>query len=317
MKYRRLGKTGLFVSEIGFGAWAIGGPAKLGSKIIGWGPVDDGASKKTLETCLEVGINFIDTADVYGWGHSEKLIGEVFKGKRDKVIIASKVGNRVNENGEWIKDFSAQWVRQAIEHSLRRLQTDYIDIYQLHSPHADFEYSPEVFQVFDDLKKEGKIRFYGVSIGPVEHGLQIAHIEKGDVFQVVYNLLQRNPEKELFKVSLKKDFGIIARVPLASGFLTGKFATGHRFHEEDHRNDWTAEQIDNTIGKVEKLSFLAASGRRTMAQASLQFCLAQRAVSTCIPGAKTPAQLIMNAKSSDLIPLSKEELKEIDRVLSA
>ena len=129
MKYRTLGRTGLRVSEIGFGAWAIGGPAKLGEKNIGWGPVDDNESINALLAAFDAGVNFYDTADVYGWGHSEEIIGKTFKNKRDKIIIASKVGNRVDDNGEWIKDFSARWVRQAVEKSLKRLQTDYIDFY--------------------------------------------------------------------------------------------------------------------------------------------------------------------------------------------
>ncbi len=314
MRYRTLGKTGLSVSEIGFGAWAIGGPAMLGKNTIGWGPVDDATSLRALQTCLDVGINFVDTADVYGWGHSEELIGQAFKGKRDQVIIATKVGNRLDPQGNWIKDFSRQWVMQAVEASLRRLQTDYLDVYQLHSPDADFRYSEAVFEVFEELQESGKIRFYGVSIGPVTHGLEISKQNKGSFFQVVYNLLRREGESKLFPVAREKNIGIIARVPLASGFLTGKFKKGHRFHPDDHRSKLSGEEIDRTIDRVEQLRFLE-DDKRTLAQAALQFCLSHPAVSVCIPGAKTPEQVRMNAAASELGPLTKPELEQIDRVL--
>lgn len=314
MNYRTLGRTSLRVSEIGFGAWAIGGPAKLGDKNIGWGPVDDATSLRTLQAALDAGINFYDTADVYGWGHSEELIGKAFRGKRDRVIIASKVGNRLDEDGNWMKDFSSKWVEKAIDASLTRLQTDYIDLYQLHSPDADFKFTVETFQVFDDLKKRGKIRFYGVSIGPVAHGLQLAKLGKGDVFQVVYNILHRAPEQELFKIAQKKHIGIIARVPLASGFLTGKFGKGHTFHPDDHRASRSRDEIDNTIERVEKLRFLAEEGKRTMAQAALQFCLAHPAVSTCIPGAKSEEQVQMNAAASEIGALNSSELEKIRKI---
>lgn len=316
MKYRTLGRTGLKVSEIGFGAWAIGGPAMLGANNIGWGPVDDDVSRDALEAAFEMGVTFYDTADVYGWGHSEELIGQVFKSRRHKVIIASKVGNRVDDSGNWIKDFSPQWIRQAAENSLKRLETDYIDLYQLHSPDADFEYAHQTFDVFEDLKKEGKIRFYGVSIGPVEHGLKLAELGKGDFFQVIYNMLRREPEQELFKVCLEKNLGIIARVPLASGFLTGKFKKGHQFHPEDHRAKKSREEIDSLISRVDKLRFLE-NEKRTLAQAALQFCLAHPAVSTCIPGAKSRSQVEDNVKASALAPLKEAELEQINQTFGA
>jgi len=302
------------VSEVGFGAWAIGGPAKLGQNTIGWGPVHDSTSLRALQACFDNGINFIDTADVYGWGHSEELIGQAFKGKRDRVIIATKVGNRLDKYGNWIKDFSPQWVTQAVEASLRRLQADYIDVYQLHSPDVDFKYSDAVFEVFEELQQSGKIRFYGVSIGPVAHGLEISRLNKGSLFQVVYNLLRRELEADLFRVAQEKNIGIIARVPLASGFLTGKFRKGHRFHPEDHRSKRSGEEIDRTIEKVESLRFLE-NDDRTLSQAALQFCLSHPAVSVCIPGAKTPEQVRMNAAASELGPLTGSELEQIDRVL--
>jgi myo-inositol catabolism protein IolS len=314
MKYRLLGRTGLKVSEIGFGAWAIGGPAKLGDNNIGWGPVDDTVSMDALNAAFDAGINFYDTADVYGWGHSEKLIGNVFKNKRDKILIASKVGNRVDENKQWVKDFSPEWVRTAVEASLKRLQTDYIDLYQLHSPNVDFEYTHQTFDVFEDLKKEGKIRSYGTSIGPVKHGLKLLKLDKGDFFQVVYNILNRGPEAELFENVLKKNVGIIARVPLASGFLTGKFKKGHSFVPDDHRAKKPTKEVSQIIDNVEKLRFLEKPNSRSMAQAALQFCLTSKAVSTCIPGAKDRNQALANAQTSDMGILSETEMAKINNI---
>ena len=314
MNYRKLGRTGLQVSEVGFGAWAIGGPAKLGDKNIGWGPVDDKESQKALLAAFNAGINFYDTADVYGWGHSEDVIGKTFKGKREKIIIASKVGNRVDESGNWIKDFSEKWVRQAVEASLRRLQTDYIDFYQLHSPHEDFEYTHKTFDVFEDLKKEGKIRYYGVSVGRAEHGLAVAKLDKGDAFQVVYNIFKREPEDELFAVAKEQNLGIIARVPLASGFLSGKFNKNHKFHPEDHRANKTNEELEQVIEQVDRLSFLK-NENRTLAQAALQFCLTPDVVSTVIPGARTVAQAQTNALASELGRLSHKELELIEQAV--
>jgi myo-inositol catabolism protein IolS len=316
MKYRTLGRTGLEVSEIGFGAWAIGGPAKLGQNIIGWGRTEDEVSLRALEASLDEGINFYDTADVYGWGHSEELIGKTFRGKRHKVIIASKVGNRVNEQGKWVKDFSRSWVFKAIEESLHRLQTDYLDLYQLHSPDADFSYSEQTFEPFEELKRSGKIRFYGVSIGPIAHGLEVAKLDRGDLLQVAYHLLKREAEQELYNIARERNLGIIARVPLASGFLAGKLKKGHQFDPQDHRSKRSREQIDETIEKVERLRFLEAEGVRTLAQAALQFCISQPAVSTCIPGAKDPDQVRMNAGASNLPSLTREELNHIDQALS-
>jgi aryl-alcohol dehydrogenase-like predicted oxidoreductase len=173
MRYRKFGRYDLKVSEIGFGAWAIGGPARLGEHVTGWGEVDDDVSLRTLEACLDLGINFIDTADAYGDGHSEELVGKAFSRRRDRVIICSKGGNRVTPEGRWTKDFSAEWIRQACEGSLRRLKTDYIDIYLFHTPRDHIELVPEEFAVLEGLKTEGKIRYYGISVATVEDGLKV------------------------------------------------------------------------------------------------------------------------------------------------
>jgi len=312
MNYRTLGRTGLTVSEIGFGAWAIGGPFTLGKKLqSGWGNVDDRESIRALQAAFDLGVTFYDTADVYGWGHSEELIGKVFKKKRDRVVIATKVGNRIDENGDWVKDFSRDYVLQAVEASLKRLQTDYIDFYQLHSPFMDFEFTAETFDVFEDLKKQGKIRFYGTSVTHPSQGLAIAKLNKGDGFQVVYNILEREAEKELFPLCLKKNFAIIARSPLAFGFLTGKFTRGVTFPANDHRSNLKREEIDARIEKVGRIKSLFEKSSKTTAQIALQFILSKREVSVVIPGAKTEAQVRDNVAASSERPLRQEEIQKI------
>ena len=323
MQYRTLGRTGLRVSEVGFGAWAIGGPATLGETQIGWGTVDNATSVKALETAFDLGINFFDTADVYGAGHSEELIGRTFGRRRDRIIISSKVGNRVTPDNTWVKDFSCGWIRQTIEGSLKRLRTDYIDVYHLHSPGADFVYTQEIVDTLEGLKKEGKIRWYGISldppgrgIRPSDQGLQILESRKCDFFQVLYNILVREPEEQLLPACAKANVGVIARVPLASGFLTGKFTRETEFPEDDHRQwKYPPEKIRETVEKVDRLHFLVEGKQKTLAQAALQFCLSHPAVSTVIPGAKTAEQARDNAAASDGVLLTEEELIRIRQLI--
>jgi len=319
MEYRKLGRTGLRVSEVAFGAWAIGGPSALGDTQIGWGKVDDATSVRALEAAVDAGVNFFDTADVYGAGHSEELIGRTFAGRRDRIIISSKVGNRVGPDNKWFKDFSPAWINEAIEGSLKRLQTDYVDLYHLHSPGADFVYTDEIVNALDALKKQGKIRFYGVSLTPAgrgirpsDQGLRILKTGKCDFFQVVYNMLEREPEDELLPACQRENVGIIARVPLASGFLTGKFGPDARFPEDDHRRaKYPPDKVRETVDKVERLRFLVEGKDKTLAQAALQYCLSHPAVSTVIPGAKTPDQARDNAAASDRVLLAREELSKV------
>ena len=308
MHYRKLGRTGLMVSEIGFGAWAIGGAAQRGGREIGWGKLDDATSVAALEAALDAGINFYDTANTYGLGHSEERIGKAFSSKRDDVIICSKVGNRLDADG---KDFSRKGIEREIEGSLRRLRTDHLDVYLAHSPKVPEELPPDWSEVFEDLKAAGKTRFYGISIGPSEDGVWMIRGERGDVLQVVYNVLARAPETVLFPLAQEEEIGIIARVPLASGFLSGKYSADSTFPEADRRRQWSREQIAQRAGQGEKARFLEIPGKRTMAQAALRFCLAHPAVSTVIPGAKNPQQALENAAASDAPALTDAELERI------
>lgn len=314
MRYRTLGKTDLKVSEIGFGTWAIGGPARLGQKEIGWGDVDDKAALRTLETCPDLGINFIDTADVYGGGHSEELIGKAFKDRRSEVVLCSKGGNVGFSESGFVKDFSREWIKKVCEESLKRLKTDYIDVYLYHTPRGDLHYIPEEFDTIDELKREGKIRYGGVSIGPAEEGLKLLGCGCGEVLEVAYNILQRDAEGELFPRCREERFGVIVREPLCSGFLTGKFSPEATFPANDLRSSLPREVIEGRVTKVGRLQDLFSDRSGSLTQLALQFCLSSQAVSVVIPGAKTPEQLMENANASELGPLTSEELASIDEL---
>jgi len=314
MRYRKLGKTDLKVSEIGFGTWGIGGPARLGSKEIGWGNVDDEVALRTLEACLDFGINFIDTADVYGGGHSEELIGKVFKDRRSEVVLCSKGGNVGFSESGFVKDFSREWIKKVCEESLKRLQTDCIDVYLYHTPRGDLHYIPEEFETLDELKREGKIRYGGVSIGPAEDGIKLLGCGCGEVIELAYNILQRDAEGELFPGCQEEKVGVIVREPLCSGFLTGKFSPEVTFPTNDVRSSLPREVIEGRVEKAERLQDLFADRSGSLTQLALQFCLSSQAVSVVIPGAKTPEQLKENANASELGPLTSEELASIDEL---
>ena len=317
MRYRTLGRTGLQVSEVGFGAWAIGGPSKLGDVEIGWGEVDDVMSLRAIEAAHDAGVTFFDTADVYGAGRSEVLIGKALRSKRDRVVIATKVGNRTTAGGEWVKDFSKRWITEAIDASLTRLGTDYVDLYQLHSATDTAHYRDETFEALNALKAAGKIRYYGISVGPCAHGPWVIRNTPADTIQVVFNMLEREPEAELLPLAHEQGIGIIARVPLASGFLSGKFTPETQFTPNDHRSrTYPPEKVRAIVGRVAKLSFLTEGKEKALAQAALQYCLAHPAVSAVIPGAKTPEQARANAAASDGVLLTPQEVARARAILA-
>jgi aryl-alcohol dehydrogenase-like predicted oxidoreductase len=312
---RLLGRTGLKISEIGFGAWAIGGGANVEGRRFGFGDTDDKTSLAALQRAFELGVNFIDTADAYGMGRSESLIGQALRVAPRRVHVATKVGNVRRDPHPPLQDFSAAYVKAACDRSLERLGVTNIDLYQLHGPPREVLEGNEIWDTLRELKDKTKIAHYGISIGEPEEGL-IA-IEKGEVetIQVVYNLLSREAAKELFEVALKKSVGIIARVPLASGLLTGKYKPGHVFADNDHRkNGYPPERLAAALARVERLGFLAAGTGRTLAQAALKFCLAHPAVSVVIPGVKTPEQAAENVAAAAVPDLTADELKRIEEV---
>lgn len=299
MRYRDLGRTDLKVSEIGFGTQTIGGPTILGNREVGWGRTDDQISLMALRACLDHGINYIDTAEVYGWGHAEELIGKAFKNKRHLVVIATKAGYRVDKHKNVFVDYNSDYIERSVENSMKRLQTDYIDVFQLHSVPDDFKIPEQTIKTLDRLREAGKIRYYGVSVTKLGLGIGMVEAKKIYTVQVEYNLLYQEPIKVLSPKALENGVGIIARAPLATGFLTGKYTeTGVSFPPNDIRSNMAQAKIDEAIIKANKLSFLVNSNR-TMSQSAIQFLLADPAVSTVLTGIRTPDQLAENVRACD------------------
>lgn len=298
MRYRQLGNTGIQISEIGFGAWAIGGPVDLFGMPVGWSNVRDEDSETAIHRALELGVNFFDTADVYGTGHSEELLGRLLK-NRD-CVLATKVGN-AREEGKAYKDFSEAHIRKALEKSLQRLQREYVDLYQLHNPPPDVWQKEEVFDLLENLKKEGKIRASGVSISRMEEGIHLIKNQKVDVLQVLFNILNQEPARELFPIAEQNKVGIIVRVPLASGLLTGKFTAESTFDTDDvRRNYLTPERMKETMEAVDRIQSLTRETGYSITQIALAFILSHPAVSAPIPGAKNAAQVEQNVSAADV-----------------
>lgn len=314
MKYRRLGSTGFQVSEIGFGAWGIGGNV---NGAVAYGPTDDAESKAALRRAFELGITFYDTADFYGFGHSEQLIGEALKDVRPQVIVATKVG-LLDASGA--QDFSSQRIRRSIEASLKRLQTDYVDLYQLHSPSMEtLVQEDKILSVLQSLQAEGKIRAFGVSVRSPDDGLVAVTKFGFNVIQVNFSLVdQRAVENGLFDLCLEKDVGVIVRTPLCFGLLTGQYSQADGFDSFDHRGKWSSEQIERWAAASQLFS--SALLRRqsgTPAQIALRFCLSFKAVSTVIPGMLTKEHVEENRLASQCGSFGELELAHIAKLYQA
>ena len=306
MKYRDFGNTGIKVSEIGFGCWAIGGNSHGNS----YGPTTDKSSTDAINKALELGLNFFDTADVYGWGHSEELLGKALRGKRDRVVIATKVGADFYQ-GTGFQTFTPDYIRFALEKSLTRLNTDYIDVYQLHNPPMKLISKEETYATLRELKKEGKIRAFGVSVFTPIEGITAINVGQPDCVQITYNIFSCRPEEQLLPRAYETGCAIIAREPLANGFLTGKYDTAPKFTAGDFRKNWPMEYIQARSDATRELSFLKKNGQQSMAQAALKYPLMAQAVSTVIVGLKDVEMVEENLAASDAGPLSAEEVKQI------
>ncbi len=305
MKTRTLGGTGLEVSEIGFGAWAVGGNAHGNS----YGPTDDKASIGAVRRAVDLGCTFFDTADVYGWGHSEEILGEALEGRRDKVSIATKVGGDFYHGGVRM-NFDAGYLAFALERSLKRLRTDHVDLYQLHNPPAEVMGDPATYDALDSLKAENKILHYGVSIHEPYEGLLCIEAGKPQTLQVPFSILRQEWVDDFFTDARKADVGVIAREPLGNGFLAGKIPPNAQFPHGDIRHQWPPQMVAARSSLASRLGFL--KGRdRTLAQAALQFVLAYSEVSTTIPGCKTADQVDENLGASNAPPLSRDEIKKL------
>ncbi|KAF0126469.1 MAG: oxidoreductase [Elusimicrobia bacterium] len=311
MKYRQLGGTGLSVSEIGFGAWGLGGD-KGGSRA--YGPVDDAESSRALRRALDLGVNFFDTSDFYGFGHSEEIIGRAFRGDRDRVIIASKAGML---DAEGRQDFSPARLRSSLEATLRRLGTDRLDLYQLHSPPVGLLLEkPEILGTLRDLAREGKIRACGVSLRSPDEGLKLLGAAVTGCVQVNFNLAdQRARVNGLLDLCRSKGTGVIARTPLCFGFLTGLYTETSSLPGSDHRRRWSPAQVERWNQAAGLFAAaLGLPGAQTPAQAALRFCLSYPGITSSIPGMLTAAQVEENAAASGLGPLTDEALIKVQEL---
>lgn len=295
MKYRLFGKTDLQVSEIGFGAWAIGGGAMIGSTAIGWGDADDTVSVKAIHAALDAGINFFDTADIYGLGHSENLLGEIIGQKKD-ILIATKCGN-VSRNEQFTTDYTKEYLISACEQSLKRLRRDTIDYYQLHTARLAHLQKGECIEAMQQLQQEGKIRYWGLSLNtfdPLPEANYLLENNLGNGFQLVLNMLNQRALL-LLQQAAEKGYGIIARMPLQFGLLTGKFDHSASFSANDHRkNRLVPEIIDRSNEALEPVWQLCKKYNCNKTQLALSFILSYPEVSTIIPGIRTPEQVAAN-----------------------
>lgn len=303
MKYRKFGNTELLVSETGFGAWAIGGDAMVGSTPIGWGPADDNVSRSAIAASLDAGINFFDTADFYGLGHSETLLGNALAGHKD-AIIATKVGHR-NIDNSFVLDYSPDYIISACEQSLRRLKRDVIDYYQLHSARLTHLRSGECVEAMEKLKQDGKIRYWGLSLNtfaPSPEAEWMMDQKAGDGFQLVFNLVNQRAYDTMLRAG-KAGYGIIARMPLQFGLLTGKFTPESTFTAADHRNfRLTPEIMRNTLDILEaKVWPVGKDEELNPVSLALSFILSCRQVSTVIPGIRTPGHVEQNTSGIKIL----------------
>lgn len=315
MQYRTLGRTGWDVSVISFGAWAIGGA---------WGNVPESDAVAALHTAIDRGVNFIDTADVYGDGRSERIIAQVLKERSETVYVATKAGRRLNPHEA--AGYNRDNLTAFVERSLRNLDTDAIDLLQLHCPPTPVYYMPEVFGVLDDLVTAGKIRHYGVSVEKIEEALKAIEFPNVKTIQIIFNMFRQRPTELFFEQAQKRQTGILARVPLASGLLTGKITADTTFPEDDHRNFNRhgeafdvgetfsgLEDFDAALQAVDEVRALVPDGM-TMAQFALRWILMFEAVTCAIPGAKNPKQATDNAATADLPPLDQRQMHEISAI---
>lgn len=320
MRYRELGKNGPVVSTIGFGAWAIGG--------MNWGPTDDEVSKKALHTALDEGVTLIDTADVYGFGHSEDLICQVLdeRGERDRVVIATKAGNDFYNAGD--KDdrgygpiksnADKDYIIYAAEQSLKRLKVDSLDILQLHSQSTELLTEGGAWEALATLKEQGKIRHAGWSVQSFKETEQAEFLDKYhdiiDVIQVRYNMLEREAEEVLFPKAKGYGIGVIVRIPILFGLLAGKFTRESTFTGDDHRKmNLSPEKLDGYLTRLEKMQpFFDKYPDQSMVQVALRFCISHSACHTAIPGGKTPQQVKENCASSDFGPIPLSEIAELE-----
>jgi aryl-alcohol dehydrogenase-like predicted oxidoreductase len=314
MEYREFGRTGWQVSAISFGAWAIGGS---------WGDVDDNESLAALNRCLDVGINFFDTADVYGDGRSEQLLARLREERSEPFHVVTKAGRRLDPH--IASGYNRENLTAFIERSLKNLKTDSLELVQLHCPPTEVYYMPETFGALDDLMQAGKIQHYGVSVEKVEEALKAIEYPNVKSVQIIFNIFRQRPTELFFQEAKRRKVAILARVPLASGLLTGKMKRDTAFEADDHRSfnrygesfdrgeTFSGVDYDTGLQAVEELRPLVPESY-TMAQFALKWILMFDAVSCAIPGAKRPSQVDDNAAAADMPPLTDDTLQRVREI---
>jgi aryl-alcohol dehydrogenase-like predicted oxidoreductase len=314
MNYRTFGRTGWQVSAVGFGAWAIGG---------GWGSVSEADAIDALHAAIDLGVNFIDTADVYGDGRSERLIAQVLKERSEQIYVVTKAGRRLAPH---VADgYNRKNLTAFIERSLKNLDVEVLDLVQLHCPPTEVYYTPEVFGILDDLVQAGKIKYYGVSVEKVEEAIKAIQYPNLQSVQIIFNIFRQRPDELFFELAKENQVAILARVPLASGLLTGKMTRQTTFPNDDHRNfnrhgeafdrgeTFSGVDYETGLKVVEELRSLVPDDA-TMAQFALRWILMFDAVSTVIPGAKNRRQATDNAQAAGLPPLSDQVMSKIKSI---
>lgn len=311
MQYRELGRTGWKVSALSFGAWAIGGT---------WGPVEEEESLAALRSALDMGVNFFDTADVYGDGLSERLIAKLRRETSQPIHIATKAGRRLDPHVAL--GYNRANLTDFVERSLKNLDTEALDLLQLHCPPTEVYYMPEVFGVLDDLVQAGKLKFYGVSVEKVEEALKAIEYPNVQTVQIIFNIFRQRPADLFFQQAKLRRVGILARVPLSSGMLTGKFTRNSKFTSDDHRafnrdgeafdrgETFSGVDYETGLNAVDELKKICPSGM-SLTQFALRWILMYDAVTCAIPGAKRPAQAEENFAAADLPPLSNEVMSAV------
>lgn len=314
MQYRELGRTGWKVSAVSFGAWAIGSA---------WGTVDDTESLNALRRAVDLGVNFFDTADVYGDGHSERLLAQLKRERKEDIVVVTKAGRRLDPHVA--SGYNRENLTAFIERSLKNLETDTIDLVQLHCPPTDVYYMPEVFGVLDDLVQQGKLRHYGVSVERVEEALKAIEYPGVQSVQIIFNIFRQRPADLFFARAQQLKVGILARLPLSSGMLAGKMTRSSTFSTDDHRQfnrhgeafdrgeTFSGVDYDLALNVVEELRPLVPQGW-TMAEFALRWILMFDAVTCTIPGAKRPAQVEDNCRAADLPAISDETMAQVRQI---
>jgi aryl-alcohol dehydrogenase-like predicted oxidoreductase len=315
VKYRELGTTGITVSEVGFGVWTVG--------TAWWGITDEDFGIDLMRQAFDQGITFFDNADSYGDGKGEEMLANAVADVRDKIVIATKFGYDIystptdarSGHQERPQDFSPTFVRKALEESLRRLRTDHIDLYQLHNPRVTAIESDELFALLEDVQREGKIRSYGVALGPAigweDEGLLAMKRRRLGALQTIYNLFEQDPGRAFFPVARERGAGVLVRVPHSSGMLEGKYSKDTAFSENDHRSHRPKEWLTEGLQKLEAIEFLTERGDRTIGQAALQFILSEPSVSSTLPNIYNAEQLREFAAAPETPSLTGDELSRL------